>query len=219
MKAHLPSTSSRPRPGPRLQLLLELSALVMTVAVLLAIVPIGKAWIQDIAQQNRADTQLSDLADEILVQALLCRRYEKDMLLNINDQAVRSSYLVRWGQASDDLERAIEGFAAVAVTEADRAQATRWRSESANYRAIVVQTIQAIDSGSITTLEDANTMLRPAKVAIRELTNTATVAAETKDTAIQLSSDALSSVISGNARLIVIFGLVGLLLCSALARR
>jgi hypothetical protein len=219
MKAFIVPPRSGTRFGRRLRLALELGLLIAILAAVLVITQTGKAQIRTLVDQNLADRQLSHFATEIVVQALLCRRYEKDMLLNLSDQVARSNYLTRWYQAVSDLERAIQSFGEVAVTAADRAQADVWRTESTNYRAAVLQMVQAVDRGSTLTPQEANTMLVPAKDAIRHVTDTAVIAARDKETAVGLSSGALSSAISGNARMIVLFGLVGLILCSVLYRR
>jgi hypothetical protein len=197
------------QPSPTLALLLAI------LAVILASLLIGKEWVRGLVDQNHADRQLRRFANEIVVQTLLCRRYEKDMLLNLNDQAARGDYLIRWEQASSDLERAIQGFSGAAVHAADRAQADKWRIESTSYREAVLETIRAIDTGEITTPEEANTVLVPAKDSIRNLMDTAVITVRDKDAAVQSSSDALSGAVSRSARMIVLFGLVGLILCLA----
>jgi hypothetical protein len=212
-----------PRPetrfGPHLQLSLTFGLLIAILAVILASLLIGKTWVRGLVDQNLADRQLSRFANGIVFQALLCRRFEKDILLNLNNQIARNDYLARWNQATSDLDRAIQGFSSAAITVADRTQANTWRTEIAHYRAAVQETVHAIDSGRITTPEEANTVLAPAKDSIRNLMDTAVITVRDKDMAIQSSDDTLSGAISRSARMIVLFGLVGLILCSALDRR
>jgi hypothetical protein len=219
MHTHISSPSAGARLGLRLRLAIEFGLLIAIVATALASLQIGKTRVRGLVDQNLADRQLSHFATEIVIQSLLCRRFEKDILLNLNEHVVRSDYFARWNQATADLDRAIQGFGAAAATIADREQADTWRTESANYRAAVLQTIHAIDSSTIAAPEEANILLVPAKDTIRNLTDTAVSAARDKDTAVRSSSDALSGIISGNARMIVLFGLIGLILCSALNRR
>jgi hypothetical protein len=219
MKTFVSSPLSGARFGLRIRLALEFGLLIAILIAVLVIVQIGKVWVRGLVDQNVVDRQLNYYATEIVVQTLLCRRFEKDILLNLGDQAVRSDYLTRWNQATSDLDRAIQGFGEAAVSAADRAQADRWRTESANYRAAVLEMIRAIDSGSILAPEEANALLAPAKDSIRNVTDTAVIAARDKGVAVGSSSGALSSVLSGNARMIVLFGLVGLILCSVLYRR
>jgi hypothetical protein len=87
-----------------------------------------------------------------------------------------------------------------------------WRSESATYRAAMLQTINAIEQGTITTPDQANIELASAKASIRNLTDTAIDAARTKDTAARSKSTVLSASIASNMRILVLIGLVGLVL-------
>jgi hypothetical protein len=203
----------------RLRLSLELGLLISILAIIFAMMPIGRSWMQDLTNQNLADRELSHYTTEIVVQALLCRRYEKDVLLNLSDPAARDNYLSRWNQATLDLELAIQGFGAAAATAPDRAQAEAWRAQSATYRAAVLQIIQKIDQGSITLPQEANALLAPSKDSIRSLTESAMQMARAKETAVQSSSDAVSSATSSNARMIVLIGLVGLILVTLRYRR
>jgi hypothetical protein len=184
-----------------------------------AIEPINKLWVRDVMDQNVVDQQLSGFADEIVIQALLCRRFEKDMLLNLSDPAARGIYRAHWDQAAADLDRAIEGFRAAAVTVSDRAQADAWRNASTQYQAAVLQTLLAIDHGTITEPREANHVLASAKGSIRALTDTAMITARDKDMAAQSSSDAVRSALSGSARLITLFVLIGCLGYAVITRR
>jgi hypothetical protein len=219
MENNVASPRPETRFGPHLQLSLTFGLLIAILAVILGGLLIGNTWVRGLVDQNAANRQLSRFANEIVVQTLLCRRFEKDILLNHNNPIARSDYLARWGQATSDLERAIQGFSSAAVTVADHTQADTWRAEIAHYRASVQETIRTIDSGRITTPEQANTALAPAKESIRNLIDAAVMTVRDKETAVQSSSDALSDAISHSARVIVLFGLVGLILCSALDRR
>jgi hypothetical protein len=198
---------------------LEIALLITMLVVLQAIEPIREAWVTDVVAQNVADQQLSYFADEIVIQALLCRRFEKDILLNLSDQAVPNDYLSRWNQATADLDRAIDGFRAAAVTGADRMQADEWQAEFNHYRAAFLETLGAVESGSITTPAEANDVLIPAKASIRDLTNTAMTLGSAKDTAAQASSDSLRSTLAGTVRVLVVLVMIALILCTALARR
>jgi anti-anti-sigma regulatory factor/HAMP domain-containing protein len=124
--------------------------------------------------------RLSTLASEIAVQTLLCRRYEKDMFLNIANGQSRQAYFVQWQMAFTDLQSAISAFEQAAVTEDDRRQVTIWKAESQRYEAAVQEVDRAILAGSITTPEAANLSLTPTKDAIRILTDTALTTANTK---------------------------------------
>jgi hypothetical protein len=219
MRIHAASLPSRARFNVRLQLLLAFGVLSIVLTMILAIMPMARSWMSDLVYQYEADQHLGQLADEIVVQTLLCRRFEKDILLNLDNPEERSEYVMRWQRSMSNLEQAIHGFDAAAVTIADRAQAKAWRTESANYRAGMLALVSAIDGGALMDSEEANEALVPAKASIRDLTDTAMATARAKESAAASSASALQNVISSNARMIVIFGLVAIVLCAALDRR
>ena len=198
---------------------LEFALLVIMIGVLIAIEPINKSMVRKVIDQNTVDQQLSDFADEVVVHALLSRRFEKDMLLNLNNDSIRSEYQAQWTQANVDLERAIQGFHAAAVTDVDRNQANRWLAASKEYRTAVLDTLQAIDDGRLTRPTEANQALEAAKVPIRTLTDTATNVARAKDTAADTSSSAIRNTLETSARLLTLLILVGCLLWIAVGRR
>lgn len=198
---------------------LEAAVLLAVLAALNAVEPINKLLVRDVIQRNETDQELSELADEVVVQALLCRRFEKDILLTLSDAAAQDTYRARWSGAAADLDRAIEAFRAAAVTASDQRQAALWRSASVQYRDAVQQTLEAIDAGRITTPGAANRALEAAKVPIRSLTETAMSAAQAKETAAESSSDAIYGAFAGSARTLTILALVGCLLWVMLTRR
>jgi methyl-accepting chemotaxis protein len=209
----------RTRLGQRLHISIEFGLLLAMLVAILAIRPIGEAEIENLVDQKIADQQLNLFASDIVIQALLCRRFEKDMLLNLNNRDVRERYFERWNRASLALGEAIDGFGAAAVTEADRALAKEWRSESVAYQTAMLEILRAVDRGSITTPEQANTALTSAKESIRALTGTAMNVARDKEEAAMGSSNSVGGALAGNARWIVVLGLIGLLLSTALGIR
>lgn len=131
-------------------------------------------------QTIQSDVRLSQLADRVANTTLLCRRYEKDMFLNVADPQQRSEYLTKWEAAFTKLQSAITTFEQAAVTSSDTAQASTWRVESQRYQRAVLDVEQAIRAGTITTPGAANAALAPAKDSIRTLTDTALSTAESK---------------------------------------
>lgn len=198
---------------------LEIGLLIIILAALNMIEPLSKLWVRDVIAQNVTDQRLSHFANEIVVQTLLCRRFEKDMLLNLSDQAVHNRYRAQWEQTTADLNRAIDGFQAAAVTMSDRQQADAWRITSREYKTAMWQTLHAIDSGAISKPAEANHMLTSAKGSIRTLTDTAMLVAQTKDTAVKSSSTAVQQALSVTARTMTLFVLVGCLFWMIITRR
>jgi hypothetical protein len=203
------SSPAKNRVGTLLRGSLDVFMLVLILSALFVIEPVNKALVRDVIKQNATDQQLSNFANEIVIQSLLCRRFEKDILLNLHDQQTRSVYQTQWERAMADLEQAITGFQVTAVKQSDREQATAWKSASEEYQNAVRQLLQAIDNGTITQPTEANRLLTSEKGAIRNLTDTATAIAREKDTAVEASSSAISSSFTMSARIITLLILIG----------
>jgi anti-anti-sigma regulatory factor/HAMP domain-containing protein len=129
----------------------------------------------------RAETQQAILvtgersraAADMAIATLLCRRYEKDLFLTLDDKATRHDYFVKWEAALAELQLAIERYAALASTDAQRGQVATWREQSATYERAVREVERAIGAGLVLTPQDANAVLTPYKDPIRQLTNSA----------------------------------------------
>jgi hypothetical protein len=85
------STTSAPAPTPirfglRVQFVLALGVLVMLMLRGAGAALRGLARVRTSVEQGvERDGRMSRLADEIAIQTLLVRRYEKDLFLNLND--------------------------------------------------------------------------------------------------------------------------------------
>jgi hypothetical protein len=185
--------------------MLELALISMTIIFLMAIEPINKALVRDVIKQNATNQQLGRFAHEIIIQSLLCRRFEKDIILNIHDENTRKMYQLQWEEAVERLNQAITGFEITAVGANDLEQVAAWRSSSTEYQEAVLQLLQAIDDGTITQPTEANQLLTSEKGSIRSLTDTATTVAQAKDEIVELSSSRISNTLSTSARFLTLF--------------
>src|SRR3954452_17096026 len=122
------SSASRSRRGFQLRLMLSLGFLSLLVAVIAVIALWGLINLRQFAQRAATDTQTSRLAEEVAVQALLCRRYAKDFFLSSGDLTAQDRPLQQWHQASIDLRGAIKAYDDGVVTAADKQQATTGRN-------------------------------------------------------------------------------------------
>lgn len=198
---------------------LEFAPVVLMIVVLLAIEPVSKAFVRNPIGQHAVDQRLSELADEIVVQSLLSRRFEKDILLNLTDQQARSTYQAQWTRAVAALERAIEEFHAAATTDSDREQAARWLAASRAYHSAALDTLREIDSGRVTEPAEANRLFEVAKSPIRTLTDTATTVAHAKRTAAARSGSTIRESLSASARIITLALLASCFLWLTVGRR
>jgi methyl-accepting chemotaxis protein len=197
----------------------ELALIITILVTLAAIEPFNKMFVRNVIYQNTIDQQLSNFANEIVFQSLLCRRFEKDILLNLNNQIVRNKYQEQWHQSTFALEEAIKNFQNVAITDSDRKQAFVWLAEIVEYRTAVLETLEAINNGSVMQPGEANLLLEDAKDPIRTLTDTATMVAQSKDMAMERSSSAIKNTLIAVTRVVSLVLLVGCFLWMLLRRR
>jgi hypothetical protein len=208
-----PFSSSLLKRWPRFSLRkwIEIIILIVMLITINAIEPLSKVFVRDIVKLNEVDQQLSYHAHDIVVQALLCRRFEKDILLHFGNEPEQNIYRTRWYQSTVALDQAIQQFYTAAGTHTDREQAAAWSKASVEYRVAVQDTLQAIDTGEITSPVEANEILSSAKTAIRNLTNTAMSVAEAKDLAVETSSSTVRNTLLGSVRVLTLLLLVGCL--------
>lgn len=154
----------------------------------------------------------SRIASEITVATLLCRRYEKDMFLNLHDSTVRSSYYEKWQQSYKQLQQAIEAYTRLATTDMQHQQLDLWKYESSTYQQAVIEVEQAIKDGEFTTPEAANIALTPYKDSIRSLTDSSYEQAERDKQALLQANSRLIETSNQSRQLMVAIGLATLLL-------
>ncbi|HYF61760.1 MAG TPA: STAS domain-containing protein [Herpetosiphonaceae bacterium] len=117
------------------------------------------------------EVRTSRLTSQVALATLLCRRYEKDLFLNLGDPAQVSAYRLLWEQAHADLLAAIAAFG---VAQPDnQAQAASWQDVADQYGLQMQAILSDIESGAITAPAQANAALAPFKDPIRHLTDSA----------------------------------------------
>jgi anti-anti-sigma regulatory factor/HAMP domain-containing protein len=203
--------TSRFRFGIRLQIMFALGLIGALLIAVSATSLISLAHINAVIHQTvEHENQVSQLAHQISTQTLLCRRYEKDLFLNLTDAKTRADYLTKWQTTYTNLDHAITAFDTVVTTAEDHQQAATWRVAHAQYGTAMVQVEQAIASGQITTPESANAALTPSKDSIRSLTDTALATAERKASAATDARNTLDSEITTTTWLVVLIAAVAL---------
>ncbi|MFL5804367.1 MAG: hypothetical protein ACJ8CR_21815, partial [Roseiflexaceae bacterium] len=102
------SIPHRQRMGLRIQIMFAFGLLSLLAAGVAATALWGIVRIRDTAHQAaEVDGRMSRLASQIATQTLLCRRYEKDLFLNIGDNSARADYQSKWNTAFAGLEQVI----------------------------------------------------------------------------------------------------------------
>jgi rsbT co-antagonist protein RsbR len=215
MQSVAPSTS-RLRPGLRLQLILALSALGALLAVVIVLNLLNTARIRQITSQTvEVEARLNRLANDVVIYTQLCRIYEKQLFLNIDDPSKRDFYLLQWEGAYQSLDSAIVAFARGAVVGEDRRQAETWRRELGSYREAFLRVRRAIAYSAVFKPQDANGLIEPYKGDIETLTNTALTLAQLKAIKAQQAEAALLDNAANNTRAGLLIGGVALLVALA----
>ena len=196
----------------RLQLIFALGLLSALLAIVVITEVVSRAQLQ--AATHRAisiEGAQGRLADRVALQALQCRRYEKDVFLNLDNASVRSDYLAKWNDAYTQLGQAIDAYAAATESE-ERGEAEVWRSQSATYRAAFLQVVQQITSGAITTPQAANAAITPFKVNIRALTDSSVASAQREAKEADEAASELTEIDRDTELLIILVGTVALVI-------
>ncbi len=116
------------------------------------------------------------------VAALECRRYEKDIFLNLNDPPTRGDYLGKWNKAWQTLHDDLEQLETASRPGQDKLNVAKCLASSKKYRQHVQNVVAQIEEGRITRPADANRAITPSKEEFRGVANNA----------IAMASDALA---------------------------
>lgn len=144
----------------------------MSILVLL-IGAVAIVSVMRIQQTNEREVQeheqLTQPVAHIAVQTLQCRRYEKDMFLNLQDAQVFQNYLVKWTVAVDSLTHSIDIYRNNNYDPKHILMAERWLANVQTYQQIVMNITEEIEQGVIQTPRQANLALVPHKHTVRTL--------------------------------------------------
>ncbi|HAI12878.1 MAG TPA: hypothetical protein DCM28_14310 [Phycisphaerales bacterium] len=105
----------------------------------------------------------------IAIQTLQCRRYEKDMFLNVANSENFEAYFKRWTLTVDELIRDIITYREHSLDGQQVLSAEKWLASSLEYQLAVMNVVNHVREGIITTPAEANLALTPSKSSIRSL--------------------------------------------------
>lgn len=185
------SSSLISRLGLQQRLALSLGLLSLLVAVIAAVALWGLNQLRVSARDAATNSQISRLASDVALQALLCRRYEKDFFLTSGDLEAQDEPLQLWHQASINLRGAIKAFEDAAATEADQQLALAWRDLWRKYVQGFGEVEIAINQGVIKSPQDALNTFEPFQQDIRTMTDQAVQVAQEKNVSAQATSQQL----------------------------
>jgi PAS domain S-box-containing protein len=107
-------------------------------------------------------------ADGVAEAGLQCRRYEKDVFLNLNDAGVRADYLRKWNEAWATLHYRLEQLRASALSDGERRPIDECDASARRYRQHFLEVADQIGQGRIARPEDANRAIAPFKEDFRQ---------------------------------------------------
>ena len=105
----------------------------------------------------------------VVIQTLQCRRYEKDMFLNLEDPEVFSRYLTKWALAVDTLSARLTTYRDNCDLTLQITKAEKWLADLNNYQQVVMTVVGDIQSQKIKTPQEANKAMMPLKNIVRSL--------------------------------------------------
>lgn len=177
----------------RLQLLLALGFLSL-LSIAIAIVALqGLFALRTETRTSATDIKLSRLANEIGLQALLCRRYEKDFFLSAGNPSSQQAPVQQWHMASINLREAIKVFEEAATSDEDRKLAGDWRDTWREYVLGFGRVEIAISAGQIQSPQDAIDTFEPYQANIQSLTDQAVATAQRKGASAEQASSNLEN--------------------------
>lgn len=197
----------------RAQLLAAMGLLTLFLTVALMMAVFGMMGINNTTRRTiEVDGQLTQIANDVALNTLLCRRYEKEILLNLDNGGARAAYVVQWNTAFANLTQALDTFERNAVTENDRYIGTVWRTTSQAYSAAFAP---ALDVRTRITPDEANAALRPVQGELRTLTDSAVRVARQKRDDIQQVNRELIQANTSIIRRVIALGIAALLFAIA----
>ena len=128
----------------------------------------------------RTSVRQSELASQVAENTLQCRRYEKDVFLNMHDPDMDANYASKWREAYDGLTAALAEFREAASGAEDRETAEGWADDAAQYRRAMEGVFRGLSDKTIQSPERANAALTPFKDPIRKLTESSLAASQLK---------------------------------------
>ena len=162
-----------------------------------------------------AESEVSHMASDVAVAALLCMRHEKDVLLQVDDAEGRELAYAKWEGAVTQLRGALDAFTAAAREPEDRRQADIWRAALGSYHdAFLGQVVGPARRGELGSSTEALRRFQVFQGNISALTDLAVTVADHKERSQAAAALALRALIAQALRLLVGIGAAALVLAA-----
>ncbi len=191
-----------------------------TLCLLAGLISVLAGWCLSVVaglsrDQLTAAASQAQAASRVALETLQCRRFEKDVFLNLHDPAARDGYVREWRDAFTRLRAALQDFEGGAASADDRAAAAQAAADVGPYGDAMRRVLDGIAGGSIATPAQANGVLAPDKDHIRDLTKTAIDTAQRKAEEARQAQADLNEATTFFKALILIVTLAGVASCLA----
>jgi rsbT co-antagonist protein RsbR len=197
--------------GLRPQLIVAMGVLALLLAAVATTALLSLRHVRENTSRTvEIESDLNQLASDVVITTQLCRLYEKDFFLNIGRPMLRDSDLLEWHTAATNLDSAITAFGRAAISQEDQQQTEQWRTELGNYRKAFLTVQASIDAGALMTTEAAIQAFSPYERDIQSLTKTAQTMAQVKARRAQRAEATLLETTSSSMQLVMVISVLAL---------
>src|SRR5215471_18463418 len=149
------------------------------VLLLLIVVAVTGYWgmesvTKEAVAMLRGESKLSQLADQAKVETLELRRFEKDMLLNLDNKPVMQSYREKWRAQLEDLKANITELSNRITTDEDKQSIAAIQNDLSGYEHGVMGVVAKIEDGIIKTPQQGNAAVTDFKDEVHRMEASAT---------------------------------------------
>lgn len=181
----------------RMKLFAGISAILLLLGAQVAVIYTFLQRNHELASGSVArDFEQSVHIAHIAIEGQKLRRFEKEFFIYVTNEERRNKYIGEWTESFDKLGLMLDEIQTSgddAWSAQDKSLVGDWRRSYERYGDEFKQVIASVQSGEITTTEDANTAIKVGKNAFRVLLNGATEGGEIKYGAALLTMNQLAN--------------------------
>jgi methyl-accepting chemotaxis protein len=119
----------------------------------------------------QGDSTVSEHAARARANVLGLRRYEKDMFINIGSKDKEEEYFKKWKEQFEHVTNRIKDIEKAATITQDKESVLSMKTELANYESGFMKVVGLIQSGKITTTQEANNAINEYKDQVHKMEN------------------------------------------------
>src|SRR5256885_6167621 len=139
----------------------------IVLALLIAVAFSGYWGMESVTNETismlHGDQAISQKSDEVKIDTLQLRRFEKDMLLNLDNASKMRDYQDKWRAQLTEFKNDVADLESLALTAEEKQLVTEMKNDMGVYERGVDAVVAAIAAGTVKTSQDANAQLIPVK--------------------------------------------------------